>query len=38
VAQSKVKREMNQRMMRTGIGVRRTSVRLRKGRAVVKIR
>lgn len=35
VAQSKVNKLMNQRMTSTGIGARRTSVRLRKGRAMV---
>lgn len=33
VAQSNVNRLMTQRITRTGIGARRTSVRLRKGRA-----
>jgi len=37
VAQSKVNKLMNQRMTSTGTGARRTSVRLRKGRACVVV-
>lgn len=36
VAQSNVNKLMNQIIPRTGIGARRTSVRLRNGRAVVE--
>jgi hypothetical protein len=37
VAQSKVNRLMNQRITSTGMGARRTSVRLRKGRADILV-